>query len=269
MLTSTGAVEEGCMADERVDEDLAVSAPIGKTQKVSELVAREILHEIAGRRLPPGAMLPPEAEMIARYQVARASLREALRILEFLGFIRVKAGIGGGPAVASVRSNDFARMSTMYYHVAGATIGELFEARLSLETEMAAYAARTRDPRLIEALRQNLASAALIDASQDDSTHSEAARGFHDIITGLSGNRILDLLSRSIKDIYVQRVRNIQYPPDMRRKIHASHEEIAEAIFTGDDVLAASLMRTHMRWYLDESVLVNIPGLLNEVIDWR
>jgi GntR family transcriptional regulator, transcriptional repressor for pyruvate dehydrogenase complex len=257
------------MARSRVDSDEATPVPIRQTEKVSELVAREILHEVARRKLGPGSMLPPEAEMLAKYQVGRSSLREALRLLEFQGLIRVKSGAGGGPVVSTVKSADFARMATMYYHVAGATIGELFEARLSLEPEMAAYAARTRDPAMVAALEENLARAQQIDASDDDSTHSSAARSFHDIILGMSGNRILDLLSRSIKDIYVDRVRDIEYPPDVRREIHAAHEEIAAAIMNGDDVLAANLMRAHLKSYTQRSVLANIPGLLNEVIDWR
>jgi DNA-binding FadR family transcriptional regulator len=257
------------MANSRVNRVNDTAAPIRKTEKVSELVAREILHDIARRKLQPGAKLPPEAEMVAKYQVARVSLREALRILEFQGLLRLKAGAGGGPVVGDVHSTDFARMATMYYHVSGATIGELFEARLSLETEMAAYAARTRDPKMIEALKDNLADAERIDASDTDATHSSAARSFHDIIIELSGNRILSLLSRSIKDIYVERVRNIQYPPEVRREIHAAHEGIANAIMEGNDVEAANLMRAHMKSYLQQSVLANIPGLLDEVIDWR
>ncbi|HVW42149.1 MAG TPA: FCD domain-containing protein [Amycolatopsis sp.] len=257
------------MAKSRIDRVPDAVAPVRKTEKVSELVAREILHDIARRKLPPGSKLPPEAELVAKYQVARVSLREALRILEVQGLVRLKAGAGGGPLVGEVRSIDFARMATMYYHLSGATIGELFEARLSLETEMAAYAARTRDPAMIEALKENLANAQQIDADDADSTHSSAARSFHDIIIELSGNRILSLLSRSIKDIYVERVRNIQYPPDVRREIQEAHEGIADAILSGDDLKAANLMRAHMQSYLQRSVLANIPGLLDEVIDWR
>jgi GntR family transcriptional repressor for pyruvate dehydrogenase complex len=249
--------------------DSGVISPIRKTEKVSELVAREILRDIAQRKLPPGTMLAPESEMLTKFQVSRASLREALRVLEFLGLIRMKAGAKGGPVVMGIQSSDFARMATMYFHVSGATIGELFEARLSLETEMAAYAARTQDPLMMRELQNNLKHAAEIDASDDDSTHSSAARSFHEIIIGLSGNRILDILSRSISDIYVERVRHIQYPPSTRREIHAAHEAIALAIMKGDEEAAGSLMRAHMREYLQRSVLANIPELLEEVIDWR
>ena len=248
------------------------STPLSQARritKISEAVAREILHEIAEQRLPVGTKLPPEAEMLVKYGVARGSLREALRLLEFQGFIRIRPGAGGGPVVGGVKSEDFARMSTMYFHISGATMRELFEARLSLETEMAAFAARSRDPRLVAALKRNLEEAAELDVGEEATNHSEAARGFHDIITGMTGNRILDLLSRSIKDIYVARVRNLEYPPEMRREIHKAHEQIAAAIMAGDDLRAAELMRLHMQEYADRAVLTNMPGFLDEVIDWR
>ena len=75
-------------------------APRRRAVKVAESVAREILHDIADRQLPPGATLPSEAEMVETFNVARASLREALRILEVYGLIRIKPGPGGGPVVA-------------------------------------------------------------------------------------------------------------------------------------------------------------------------
>jgi DNA-binding GntR family transcriptional regulator len=64
-------------------------------------------------------------------------------------------------------------------------------------------------------------------------------------------------------------VRNIEYTPSVRREIHAAHENIVAAIVAGDDGLAAQLMHEHMTGYLERSVLANIPGLLDEVIDWR
>jgi len=245
-----------------------VGGPQGRSLKVSELVARAILQDIVARKLEPGTKLPSEAEMVESYGVARASLREALRILEVHGLIRIKQGLGGGPVVGQVLSDNFARMGTMYFHMAGATLGELFEARLMLETEMAIYAARRQDPGLLAALRENLEIAeGLLDES--DARHSSVARDFHTVITGLSGNRVLDLISRAIKDIYVDRVRTFPYPPETQAEVHRSHRLIAEAIVAGDSPLAGTLMRQHMQDYLQRSILANAPGFLDEVVDWR
>jgi GntR family transcriptional repressor for pyruvate dehydrogenase complex len=240
-----------------------------RTMKVSELVARNILHDIASRKLEPGTKLPSEAEMVEQYDVARASLREALRILEVHGLIRIRQGLGGGPLVGQVTSQDFAGMSTMYFHMAGATLGELFEARLLLETQMASYAATRQDDGLLAALQANLDAASSLGGGVPEDVHSEIARDFHSVITGLSGNRVLDLLSQGIKDIYVDRVRGFSYDVKTQRKVHKAHSAIAEAIIAGNADLAGKLMRNHMEDYLRRSILANAPGFLEEVVDWR
>lgn len=238
-----------------------------RTEKLSELVARQILHDIARRGLPPGAKLPPEAQMLAVYSVSRGSLREALRILEFQGLIRIRTGAGGGPVVCHIRSEDFARMSTMYFHLAGATIGELFDARLSMETNMAVYAARRRDPTTLAALEQHLDVVRTTELK--GAARGALSREFHQIIAGMSGNRILDLLSRSIMDIYAGRVRALDYPLRTAKHIDVVHEEIARAIRAGEDVQAGELMRAHMQWFTERHLLANFPGLRDEIIDWR
>ena len=45
-----------------------------RAEKVSEVVARSIVQDIASRSLQPGTMLPPETVMLERYRVGRASL---------------------------------------------------------------------------------------------------------------------------------------------------------------------------------------------------
>jgi GntR family transcriptional repressor for pyruvate dehydrogenase complex len=44
--------------------------------------------------LVPGARLPPEREIAANFGVSRASLRQALKILEIMGIISQRVGDG-------------------------------------------------------------------------------------------------------------------------------------------------------------------------------
>ena len=115
------------------------------TEKVAEVVAREIVHDIVRRNLKPGTKLPPESEMLATYQLGRASLREALRILEVQGLIVIRPGRGGGPVVANFSSRDFGRMSTLHFHVGRATFRDLVQARMVMEPVMAGLAAQRAD----------------------------------------------------------------------------------------------------------------------------
>ena len=72
-------------------------------QKVYELIAENLLAQIAGRRLKPGDALPPERELTQRYQAGRSSVREALRMLESKGLIE---SVGNGSfAVANFRKD--------------------------------------------------------------------------------------------------------------------------------------------------------------------
>ena len=120
---------------------MAPTKTLKRGAKVAEALAQEIVHDIVKRKLPPGTLLPSEAQMIEDYGVGRGSLREALRILEVHGLITMKPGRNGGPMVIEVRTRDYGRMSTLFYHLGGVTFQELLEARLVMEATMARLAA--------------------------------------------------------------------------------------------------------------------------------
>src|SRR5262245_29141890 len=148
-----------------------------RSEKVSAIIAREIVRDIARQKLAPGTTLESESAMLRRYQVARASLREALRILETHGLIRIKPGPGGGPVVSNVSSADFGRMATLFFQVRDIRFGELVEARLILEPMMARLAAARQNPADNDDIKA-IAKAGL--EARDDASWRVASRAFHD-----------------------------------------------------------------------------------------
>lgn len=242
----------------------ASSAP--RIEKRSEVVARSIAQEIASRDLPPGYQLPSEAEMLSRYGIGRASLREGLRILEIQGLITIRPGQGGGAIVAAANSADFGRMSTLHYQGVRATFRDLVDARLSIEPMMARLAAERQDPELLAELD---ASTAHIDQHLDEShEYLTASKGFHTIICGASGNPVLDLFARSLQDVYSARVNGSIFPIDARDRVNTDHKAIIKAIRNGEARRAERLMREHMDELAQYSA-ERYPGLLDEVVDWR
>jgi DNA-binding FadR family transcriptional regulator len=241
----------------------AVAAVARRTDKVSEVVAKAIVRDIVARGLEPGAVLPSEAIMLGRFQVGRASLREALRILEVHGLISIKPGPGGGPVVATPTSGNFGRMATLFFQLDGATFRELVEARLVLEPVMAGLAATRQDAETLAALRANV--------DEGKRTVKQAARigtEFHGLMAGASGNRVLDLMSRAIRDVFYERVTSSLFPPDEQPRIHQDHETIVKAIEKGDARAAERLMRRHMEEMV-ERCEERLPGMLDEIVDWR
>jgi DNA-binding FadR family transcriptional regulator len=124
-----------------------------RAEKVPTILARRIQREIVERNLQPGDMLGSEAVMLARFGVGRASLREALRILENHGIVRIKPGPGGGPVVNEVTSNDWGRSMTIHLHSARATIRDLLEARMIMEPVVARLAAGRLTPEMEASVR--------------------------------------------------------------------------------------------------------------------
>ncbi|HEX2849369.1 MAG TPA: FCD domain-containing protein [Acidimicrobiales bacterium] len=237
--------------------------PQRRTEKISEIVAREIVHDM--RSMAPGAKLPSEAAMLEKYRVGRASLREALRLLEVQGLIVIRPGPGGGPVVAAVDSRHFARMASLYFHLSGATYRDLAEARLVMEPVMARLAAERQDPDDLAKLER------FIQETPDSTNQPEYFRHsteFHAVLSGMSGNPVLDLMGRSLKDLYADRLEELIFPVDARVRVQQEHATIARAIVKGNAARAEKLMREHMVEFVDFAVSRS-PAMFSEIVDWR
>ncbi len=130
---------------------IRTTAAVLRPLKASESVARDIVDDIVVQRLGERDNLPSEAAMLTHYGVSRETLREALRLLEVQGLISIRRGPGGGPIVGAVDPANLGRMSTLFYHLAGATYGELFEAWVRSEPIIADLAAVNPDREAVRA----------------------------------------------------------------------------------------------------------------------
>ncbi|MBZ9938643.1 FCD domain-containing protein [Mesorhizobium sp. BR1-1-16] len=77
-----------------------IFAPI-KAHRTFETVIERIIDAIDARGLSEGDRLPNETEMAKLLEVSRPTLRQALRILENSGVLRIRAGQAGGVFVAT------------------------------------------------------------------------------------------------------------------------------------------------------------------------
>jgi GntR family transcriptional repressor for pyruvate dehydrogenase complex len=248
----------------RARSDGTTPRRIQRGAKVAEALAQEIVHEIVSRKLPPGTLLASEAQMLEDYGVGRGSLREALRILEVHGLITMKPGRNGGPMVIEVRTRDYGRMSTLFFHLSGVTFQQLVDARLVMEPMMARLAAE----RQAQDLEGHVADPKATPVGDDDESYFGATQDFHKTVASMSDNPILNLFAMSLEDIFHDQVSGMLFPKNKRRQVLAVHEEIAQAITEGRADDAEKLMRGHMQDYADY-VRKRHPQLMDEVVDWR
>src|ERR1700733_11935074 len=88
--------------------------PRQRVPKASGFVADELRAQIIGNDLAPGTRLPSEAQLIEQFGLSRATVREALRLLEAEGLILVKRGPRGGLTVSRPNPSHISRsMATM------------------------------------------------------------------------------------------------------------------------------------------------------------
>ena len=67
--------------------------------KASDVLANGLRERILSGEFPEGTPLPPERELVTQTRMSRTTVREALRILEVQGLVRIKAGRAGGAFV--------------------------------------------------------------------------------------------------------------------------------------------------------------------------
>ena len=57
-----------------------------RRQKLADLICEDIKQKIVMENLSPGDRLPNEKALMERYECAKGTIREALRVLEKVGF---------------------------------------------------------------------------------------------------------------------------------------------------------------------------------------
>jgi GntR family transcriptional repressor for pyruvate dehydrogenase complex len=153
-----------------------------------EKAIEHIVDGIERAHLRPGDRMPGETELSEQLGVSKPTLRQALRILERSGVVRVKRGAGGGIFVASdLVPTD---IITNYVVVEANTVIDILAARRIVEgavTELAALAGDEQDfngiARANVLMQRNLGDHALV---------LGADASFHRAVTRACRNRTLE-----------------------------------------------------------------------------
>jgi GntR family transcriptional repressor for pyruvate dehydrogenase complex len=239
---------------------------VARGPKLPERVAAAIVEEIVSQGLEAGDRLPIEQDLRERLHVGRASVREALRILEVHGLISLRSGPGGGPVVTDVGAHDVARTFSLYLNISRARIEELVGARLVIEPIVARMAAENRDPEALQRLQAAMAQEEAVPAN--DARYIKAANDFHYAVNSMTGNKVIDLLATSLKELYTSRVVSSGIASRTTEPtIRNEHRKIGTAILDGNAKKAEKLMRSHMELYL-ERMRSDPQSIADQLVTW-
>ena len=166
--------------------------PIQK-KRVSDLIVEQIDEMIVSKKLKPGQILSSERELVIELQVSRASLREALRILESMGVIEIKPG--RGIFVADMANSLFAPFE-VWLESHRESLIEQFEVRLVIEPDSAYFAAQRASHELILEMKKSLEQFIYCKDGNNTIGMIEYDSGFHNLIAKATNNRTLSVLWR-------------------------------------------------------------------------
>src|ERR1700704_3057241 len=216
--------------------------------KASDVLAGELRERILNGELAEGAPLPAERELVKQTQMSRATVREALRILEVQNLVRVRAGRAGGAFVQRPTTSSMASSVSMLIRGQRIKLADLMETREALEPFCAELAARKRtdeDLALLDRANDDLANP---DASLPD--FLQANLDWHVGVAMASRNELLiGFMTALSHAIYTGTDNSAFVDDDVRAVTQRAHRSITTAIRSRDAEAAARRMRRHVHSY--------------------
>ncbi len=233
------------------------------TKKAHEVVADQLRQQIVRGELSAGDRLPPEDELTVRYQIARTTLREALRVLESQGLLKIRRGRGGGPVVTHPNLEPAAKALSVSLQLQGTTIGDLDAARRMIEPQIAAQLARSRNVADIAALEAVVDEADAAAERNDPTAFGIIAVTMHETLMERSGNNTMATISKLLHEMvqaYYSRAMDAVEQAQMRRAVR-SYRKLIDLIRAGDAAGAAAHWEAQMSYTIrgnDAGTLVTV-----------
>jgi DNA-binding FadR family transcriptional regulator len=219
--------------------------------KLAARVARQIEQDVLRTGWPVGEVLGSETELRERYQVSRAVLREAIRLVEHHQVAAMRRGPSGGLVVRAPDAGAATSAMMVYLEFVGTTIEHLLTARLMIEPLAAALAAANITEPGIAQVRTALADEFAAGPNRDG--HVRGA--LHLTLAEVSGNPALqlfvDVLLRLTWRYASDQLSHLPDDPDHPAftSSDSSHEAIVHAVVAGDGPRAQYLAVQHLEMF--------------------
>jgi GntR family transcriptional repressor for pyruvate dehydrogenase complex len=213
-----------------------------KPDKAAQIIAKRVRDAVLAGELPIGTRLPPERELIEQFGYSRAVVREALRLLEAEGLVKLQSGRNGGAVIHQPSTDRFVESVSTLLRMQHATWDEVHEVLRHLEPLVAELAAERATPADIEAMQRT------IDAMRDHADDPQISRAegnkFHILMAEATHNRMLSMMTTLTRQVVVQ----MEYPGagTFVSEISKIHQKILDAVKANDPETARRRALRHL-----------------------
>jgi GntR family transcriptional repressor for pyruvate dehydrogenase complex len=221
-----------------------------RVPKMAEFVLRELRRQIVTGELVEGSNLPTEGQLVERFGVSRTPIREAIRALEFEGLVDSRQGARNGALVQSPSTRIAGRHTGMLLRRRGASLADVYQARLAIEPFAARLLAESATAETIETLK------ALYETEcglvGDPVAWGRAAEAFHQGVIEHCGNHTLAVLSAQLHDIVAGQIATEMAEADAspnpadRGQADAAHARLITLVERRDGAKAEAFWRAHL-----------------------
>jgi GntR family transcriptional repressor for pyruvate dehydrogenase complex len=213
-----------------------------KRTRVYEEVAAQIQAQIADGRFRPGDKLPSERELADAFGVSRASVRDAIRVLELAGLVTPKQG--DGTVVRQLTIDAVVSPLASVLVQRRDLLGNLLETRKIIEPPVAFRAALNAGPEDVAAMREILERQSRKVAAGEPAIDEDTA--FHYRLATAARNevilKVLDVLMDLLRE---GRERSLQVAGRPQRSLEG-HRRVLAAVERGDAEGARAAMDEHL-----------------------
>ncbi|MFZ5596421.1 MAG: FadR/GntR family transcriptional regulator [Bacillota bacterium] len=218
-----------------------------KKKNLYEEIAGQVIKQISAGHYRPGEKLPGEREMAAQLGVNRGSLREALRVLEFMRVVEKRVGAG---VFVRDPERDFSLETIVFRFLAEDGLDQdslkgLYEAIVIVEVNMARLAARRSTGEDIARLRELTARMDSMLDSADGFTDLD--QEYHLAVGSMGHSPVLFTVSSTMWIIMKRYAHALHLSRDLRKKCADGHRLITGAIASGQEDAAAREMERHLK----------------------
>jgi GntR family transcriptional repressor for pyruvate dehydrogenase complex len=226
-------------------------APIEKNVKISHKVVEQFKKLIAEGKLQPGQRLPTEKELAETLRVSRPTLREALTVLEAIGYIEIRPREGSFVRTMIPSPLREPVLNLLERHPE--KIFELFEVRRRIDPDGAALAAERANDRERMQLREHLEQAKALVAGGRSIFSPEVADLYAKTffrIAEATHNSIyayfMRMLWTMVEGAFPYSREKLAFAPHIFGKIFKQYVAIVEAVIERDPVKARQAVARHL-----------------------
>lgn len=217
--------------------------------KISDRIISSIETQMAEGKLMQGDKLPSERKLATQYNASRATIREAIGLMEAKGMVQIRHGMSTiildifkpkliDPLQDLVKTNQ-------------ALTSDVIAVRHLLEVEATILAAKNAtkiDLATIDAALNNLLNCDRLDAEAQVDTDIK----FHLTIADASKNVVLANMMRSmgslVKHEMLKTINVATQRPNSQSKLDMQHKQIYQAIQNADATQAQTAARAHLEF---------------------